>query len=579
MKTIHTIILAFLFIMCPVGVIAQTNFYYYKGNKIPLAIDNDKICVNIPNNGKGINNIVLKDISALSKIKDSEFDIFIIKQSDLPRLSVSNLEIDGHKTISFSPCFKTMAGAEVYSTPYLNVRLKKEQDIDLLASYADKYGFKIIKNDSLLPLWYILAVSPETDATALEVANALWESGEFAAAVPDLASDNNLCSNDPMFDQQWGLHNSDYADADISILPAWEYATGKGVKIAILDNGVDLSHQDLASNISDLSYDTETNTSPSVLRSYNSHGTHCAGIAAAVKDNGVQIAGVAPNAEIVSISNSMDTTTNSQLKRANGMVWAYLHGVDIISNSWRSGNKHEAIDEAIHDAFSYGRQGKGCVIVFASGNFSDDSLNNRNDSCNYVIYPACCNDTILAVGSIRRYGSRAATSRYGPELDLVAPGDSILSTLINNRTDYKSGTSMACPHVAGVAALILERNSELTVNQVNSIICGNAKKISGVDFSVTKPDGMWNEEYGYGLVDAYSCVVNTPDTIYIQNETITGSRIISADNIYVGKDVSDEKPHGNVTLGQGQITLTAKTVTIKNSTTVPLGTILTIENR
>ena len=138
---------------------------------------------------------------------------------------------------------------------------------------------------------------------------------------------------------------------------------------------------------------------------------------------------------------------------------------------------------------------------------------------------------------------------------------------------------MACPHVAGVAALILERNSELTVNQVNSIICGNAKKISGVDFSVTKPDGMWNEEYGYGLVDAYSCVVNTPDTIYIQNETITGSRIISADNIYVGKDVSDEKPHGNVTLGQGQITLTAKTVTIKNSTTVPLGTILTIENR
>ena len=569
MKTIHTIILAFLFIMCPVGVIAQTNFYYYKGNKIPLAIDNDKICVNIPNNGKGISNIVLKDISALSKIKDSEFDIFIIKQSDLPRLSVSNLEIDGHKTISFSPCFKTMAGAEVYSTPYLNVRLKKEQDIDLLASYADKYGFKIIKNDSLLPLWYILAVSPETDATALEVANALWESGEFAAAVPDLASDNNLCSNDPMFDQQWGLHNSDYADADISILPAWEYATGKGVKIAILDSGVDLNHQDLASNISDLSYDTETNTSPS--RVYRDHGTHCAGIAAAVKDNGIQIAGVAPEARIVSISNAMGAMTNDLLKRANGIVWAYQHGADIISNSWSSPNPHEAVGEAIQDAFRYGRHGKGCIITFAAGNGPDTC-------CNFVKYPANCNDTILAVGAIQRDGMRADFSHYGSELDLVAPGVEVLSTVPNDQVIYKNGTSMACPHVAGVAALILERNSELTVNDVNSIIQSTAKKIQGVNFNVLKPDGFWNEKYGYGLVDAYNAVINTPSTVYIQNEAITGNRTISAERIYVGRDVTEDKPHVNVTLGQGQITMQAKSVTIKNSTMVPLGTTLKIVN-
>ena len=138
---------------------------------------------------------------------------------------------------------------------------------------------------------------------------------------------------------------------------------------------------------------------------------------------------------------------------------------------------------------------------------------------------------------------------------------------------------MACPHVAGVAALILECNSELTVNQVNNIINSNAKKIPGVNFGVTKPDGMWNEEYGYGLVDAYNCVINTPSTIYIQDETVTGTRTISADNIIVGKDVTDEKPHGSVTLGQGQITLKAKSVTVKNSTSVPLGTTLRIVNR
>ena len=137
---------------------------------------------------------------------------------------------------------------------------------------------------------------------------------------------------------------------------------------------------------------------------------------------------------------------------------------------------------------------------------------------------------------------------------------------------------MACPHVAGVAALILERNPELTVNQVNSIINSNAKKIK-VTYDVSKPDGLWNNEYGYGLVDAYSSVINTPTIVFVQNETITGTRTITADNIYVGKDVTDRKEQGDVVLGQGNITLEAGVVYIKNSTFVPVGTTLKIENQ
>jgi len=137
---------------------------------------------------------------------------------------------------------------------------------------------------------------------------------------------------------------------------------------------------------------------------------------------------------------------------------------------------------------------------------------------------------------------------------------------------------MACPHVAGVAALILELNPELTVTQVNSIINSHAKKLSGVNFNVTMPDGSWNNEYGYGLVDAYSSVINTPSLVYIQNDTITGTNVISADYIYVGNDVTDRMEHGDVILGQGDITLKAGYIEIKNSTTVPLGTTLIIEN-
>lgn len=92
------------------------------------------------------------------------------------------------------------------------------------------------------------------------------------------------------------------------------------------------------------------------------------------------------------------------------------------------------------------------------------------------------------------------------------------------------------------------------------------------------PDGTWNIKYGYGLVDAYNSVINTPNVYYIQNENITGNRTISAHTIVVGKDVTDNLSYGNVILGPGQISLNAESVIIKNSTTVPLGTTLTIGN-
>ena len=555
-----------LFISCPVSIIAQTDYYYYRGGKIPLTVNESKICVNIPNNKEILCEGILKEIKIIDKIKDADFDISIVQKSDLTELSSSRSWKEGATSVILSPCYKTMDGKEVFSTPYLNVRLKKEEDLNLLLSYAEKYGLRIVKQDSFLPLWYILSVSSETGKTALEIANTLWESGVFTSSVPDLCSDDMICSNDPLFNQQWGLHNNTYTGIDISIESAWNYATGKNIKIAILDKGVDTSHVDLASNIGSLSFDTETGTSPSVL--YGDHGTHCAGIAAAIKDNDIQIAGVAPNATIISISNSLNVTTNSRLKRADGIIWAFQNGADIISNSWTSSTYHEAIDEAVQEAFSYGRQGKGCVIVFASGNGYSNNLS----------YPANCNDTILAVGAIGNTGARASFSNYGTKLDLVAPGVDILSTLPNDQTGYMSGTSMACPHVAGVAALVLERNSELTVNQVNSIINSNAKKIPGINFNVTKPDGLWNIEYGYGLADAYNSVINTPSNVYIQNEVIMGNRVISADSIFVGKNVTDDKPYGNVTLGQGEIILKASYIEIKNSTTVPLGTTLKIVN-
>lgn len=564
-------VMILLIISCSIHLIAQTDYYYYKGKKIPLFVNDNKVCVSIPKNCEKSSEKILAGIRILSKIKDEDFDISVILRSEYEKLTSKKSWKEDAKSVILTPNYSTADKTEVFMTPYLNLRLKKGEDIDILTSYAEQYGLKIIKQDPFMPLWYILALTLNCNRNTLECANLLWESGKFSASVPDFYSNGLECSNDPLFHLQWGLHNSYNAGIDLSVCSAWDYATGKNVKIAILDSGIDVNHYDLASNISNVSYDTETSSSPSGI--YGDHGTKCAGVAAAVKDNYYKIAGVAPDATIIPISNNMmDTTTNSLIKRADGIIWAYQNGADIISNSWTAGTYSGVIEDAIQNAFTYGRHGKGCVIVFAAGNKKNDS-----DSCS-VKYPANCNDMILAVGAIDSTGTRATSSTYGTKLDLVAPGVCVFTTYPNNQTGFDNGTSMACPHVAGVAALVLERNSELTISQVNSIICSNAKKLQTVNFNENKPYGSWNNEYGYGLVDAYSSVINTPGTAYIQNDTITGTRIITGDNIYVGRDVTNIKPYGDVILGQGDITLKADFVEIKNSTTVPLGTTLKIEN-
>lgn len=559
---------------CSIHVLAQNDFYYYKGMKMPLSLNEEKVVVSIPKSKAEICERIRAYAKVLEKINDDIFDIFVISRSDFNNLTSLDSWSEDEKSMMITSSYFTERKAEVFASPYLNIQLKNEEDVNLLISYAEMYKLQIVRNMPLMPDWYILSVTPESEKSPLQCANELSESGMFSASVPDLCSEVVACSNDPLFNAQWGLENQNtgYSNIDISASSAWVHATGKFVKIAIFDGGVDTTHIDLVHNLSYLRYDAETGTSPSRYYQYKDHATHCAGIAAAEKDNEIQIAGVAPDATIVPISINFSNTSNFHLKAADGIMWACQHGVDIISNSWHRETKNPALDIAIDYAIKYGRQDKGCIMVFASGNYVNDwSLDTD------VSYPANCNDTILVVGAIDNHGARWVNSKYGPELDLVAPGVEIISTLPNDSSGMKTGTSMACPHVAGVAALILELNPELTVSEVNSIICSQAKKIPGVSFNVTKTDGTWNNEYGYGLVDAYSSVQATPKIEYIQNDTITDERYIEAEKIYVGRNVTDRKEYGNVVLGpSNDIWLNANRVIIRNSTKIPVGTNLYI---
>lgn len=233
----------------------------------------------------------------------------------------------------------------------------------------------------------------------------------------------------------------------------------------------------------------------------NSHGTLCAGIVSAVRNNNLHICGVAPDAEIVPIRVNIKSDFFAR-DAGRAIEWASNNDVDVLSLSWGC-SKDSLIIKVINYALTKGRGGKGCVVVTSAGN-------NGNGSGN-ITFPGNFNHDVITVGAITQSGKRYSASSYGDYMFVCAPGYDIMSTVPNNKIEKASGTSMAAPHVAGVAALILERDSTLTAKKVREIIAKNTTDINPDDKRETKEFKLkWDKEYGYGLVNAFECVRNTP---------------------------------------------------------------------
>ena len=151
-------------------VMTQTDyFYYYKGNKIPLTLNENKVVVSIPKDCGDITERVLASTRTLDKISDEYFDIFLILKSDFNKVTMLDFWAEDAKSVILSSSYYTENKEEICATPYLNVRLKKEEDIDLLTSYAEQYKLNIM-NSSLMPLWYILNITPDSEKNTLECA-------------------------------------------------------------------------------------------------------------------------------------------------------------------------------------------------------------------------------------------------------------------------------------------------------------------------------------------------------------------------------------------------------------------------
>ena len=179
------LLIMLFFITCSIQAMAQTYYYYYKGNKIPLTLNENKVVVSIPKDCGDVIERFHANVQTWNKIKSESFDSNIILRSEYEKLISQDFWAEDSKSVILTSSYFTENDEEVFATPSLNVRLKKEDDIDLLTSYAERYKLTIVKNMPTMPLWYILHVTPESEKSPMECANELYESGDFADSIAD----------------------------------------------------------------------------------------------------------------------------------------------------------------------------------------------------------------------------------------------------------------------------------------------------------------------------------------------------------------------------------------------------------
>lgn len=261
-----------------------------------------------------------------------------------------------------------------------------------------------------------------------------------------------MVPNDSYFYRQWGVDNP--RDTDIDAPEAWSVTTGSPtVKIAILDTGIDQDHEDLSEKIvANANFSNST-----TFDDRYGHGTHVAGIASASTNNALGVAGVGYGSSLMNVKVLNDSGSGNYSWVAKGIKWAADNGAKVINLSLGGGQSSKTLEDAVNYAWS-----KGAVLTCAAGNSNDSS----------PTYPGFY-EKCIAVAATDDNDLKADFSSYGDWVDVAAPGVDIFSTFPNEsyyigkepNYDYGSGTSMAAPHVAGLAGLLWATTEYGTNNQ------------------------------------------------------------------------------------------------------------------
>lgn len=344
--------------------------------------------------------------------------------------------------------------------------------------------------------------------------------------------------NDPLYQYQWHLKNTGQSSGkpgeDLNVSPAWLLAKGSGVRIAIVDEDMEIAHEDLSANVvAGASYNycdkgTDPTICPGAATPPSGHGTACAGLAGAAGDNGIGVTGTAMNVKLVGYNMLMkDTAANEADAMTRGQS-----ANDIYSNSWGFPDDTGMFNlsaatwqTAVENGLSGGRGGKGSIYVWAAGNGGQTV--DRSDYDGQASYHG-----VIAVAALDNTGKKTCYSEEGSNLLVSAfgggqfcgVGRDIATTDMTGKAGFNTngigdftnmnytytmnGTSAAAPEVAGIIALMLEANPSLTWRDVRTILATTARKNDPADADWTANGAGLNvnHKYGFGTVDAYSAV-------------------------------------------------------------------------
>ena len=410
-------------------------------------------------------------------------------------------------------------------TPDLSVKMEGSA----ADSVAAAHDLVVKSRPEYAPGWVIM--SAPSPFAALDAMVNLREVREVASADVLLAVQRSLRAlpNDPLVTNQWHLKKTSASavGTDVNIETIWNYPSttgsrGTGIRVGVVDDGLETAHPDLAVNV-DTANDKDWNGNDADPNPGNGddHGTACAGNVAARGNNGIGVSGTAPNSTLVGMRLIAAATTDAQEAEA---MYYLPQLIEIKSNSWGPSDTGTLLEgpgsltaAALKNAAELGRGGKGNIILWAGGNGGSATDNSNYDGYANSIYT-------IAIGATNSSGNRSSYSEPGSNIVVCAPSSGALGITTVDRTgtngyesgDYTStfgGTSSATPTAAGIVALMLEKNPNLGWRDVQEILIRTAAKIKPTDSDwVTNGAGFsFNHNFGAGIIDA-TAAVNLSDT-------------------------------------------------------------------
>lgn len=357
---------------------------------------------------------------------------------------------------------------------HLLLKLKPGHDTGVLAGLLSGLGATLRAHPSAPNLYFLELPDFQSDTLAKALEKLRKPPSSVAYAEPDyiVHAFANI-PNDARFGEQWGLNNTGQtggaADADIDAPEGWDINNdASGIVVGVVDTGARYTHEDLAANMwqntneipgngtdddsngfidDQFGINALNNSGDPFDDSVSGHGTHVSGTVGAVGNNGVGVAGVAWRVQIMALKFLSSQGSGTVSGAIQCIDYGRVHGANILSNSWGGGGFSLALDNAIERA-----QTAGIIFVAAAGNDATD-----NDA--FPAYPATYpRDNIVSVASMTDSEALSSFSNFGEgSVDIAAPGSSILSVGKASDTAYAtlSGTSMACPHISGLLAILM----------------------------------------------------------------------------------------------------------------------------